>query len=84
MSGKLELMPEIEERAVLIVQGARDSMRRSLLYLVADSQATECALKYVMHISGGPVWTSVEHTYTEQWNYAGMISICGVFLNIRN
>jgi DNA-directed RNA polymerase subunit RPC12/RpoP len=24
MSGKLELMPEIEERAVLIVQGARD------------------------------------------------------------
>jgi hypothetical protein len=43
--------------------------------IVAWSQGGKCGLKYVIHISGGPGWTSVEHTYNDQWNYAGMISI---------
>jgi hypothetical protein len=63
---------------------SRETILKMTLDMVAGPQEEKCGLKYVIHISGGPVWTSVEHTYTEQWNYAGMISICGVFLNIRN
>jgi hypothetical protein len=50
--------------------------------IVAGSQEQKCRLKYVMHTPGGPVWTSVRHTHAEQGNYADMISICEVFLNI--
>jgi len=56
-----------------------ESMTPDLLSLNQDivgwSLEVKCRLKYVIHISGRPVWTSVEHTYTEQWHYAGMISI---------
>jgi len=45
------------------------------LDIVAGSQKQKCGFKYVIHSPGRPGWTSVEHTYTEQWNYAGMISI---------
>ena len=45
------------------------------LGIVGISEMQKCRLKYVIHILGGPVWTSDNHTYAEQWNYAGMISI---------
>jgi len=43
--------------------------------IVVWSPEEKCGLKYVIHTPGGPVWTSVEKTYTEQWNYAGMVRI---------
>jgi hypothetical protein len=35
-------------------------------------------------ISGGKGLETGEGADTKYYNYAGMISICGVFLNIRN
>ena len=52
--------------------------------IVVCSQEQKCGLKYVIHTPGGSVWTSVERTYIEHWNYADMISICRVSLNIKN
>ena len=52
--------------------------------IVALSQEEKCGLKYVIHTPGGSVWISVERTYIEHWNYADMISICRVSLNIKN
>ena len=43
--------------------------------VVDGSKMQKCGLKYVIHIPGRPGWTLVEHTYAEQWNYAGMIRI---------
>ena len=80
MVTKLVLVPQPK----YILFYAQGPLGRILLHAGAAQKGQKCGLKYVIHISGGPVWTSVEHTYTEQWNYAGMISICGVFLNIRN
>ncbi len=39
--------------------------------IVGISEMQKCGLKYVIHTPGGPVWTWVEHTQTEQWNYEG-------------
>ena len=33
---------------------------------VAGSKEGKCGLKHVIHTPGGPVWASVEKTYTEQ------------------
>ena len=52
--------------------------------IVAWSQKQKCGLKYVIHITDWPVWTWGNNYCTKHWNYADMISICGVFLNIRN
>ena len=46
--------------------------------MVVASKWQKCGLKYVMHTTSGLVWTSIEHTHAEQWNYAGMISISQV------
>ena len=41
------------------------------LDIVGIPEMQKCELKYVIHTPGGPVWTWVEHTQTEQWNYEG-------------
>ena len=45
------------------------------LDIVADSQWQKWGLKYVMYTPGGPVWTSDEYAYTEQWDNSDMVSI---------
>ena len=44
-------------------------------HMVPESQEQKCGLRYVIYTLSGPIWTSVEHTHTEQWDYAGMTSI---------
>ena len=44
-------------------------------HVVVWSQRQECGLKYVMYTPGGPVWTSDEYAYTEQWDNSDMVSI---------
>ena len=42
--------------------------------VVRAPEVGKCGLKYVIHISGGPGCTSGNQTYTEQWDYADMVS----------